>query len=41
MIEEVNRSGLVRQLENGGVLYSETSPVVLVVNDVESMWKRH
>lgn len=41
MIEEVNNCGLLRQLENGRVFYSETSPIALNVNDVEDLWKGH
>ena len=41
MIEEVNGYGLLRQLDNGRVFYSETSPIVLNINDVEELWKGH
>ena len=41
MIEEINKCGLLRQLENGRVLYNETSPIVLNTNEIESIWKGH
>ncbi|GEM_PF-5301714 len=34
MIEEVNRYGLLRQLENGRVFYSETGPIFYNIKDL-------